>query len=155
MSKLVYLAGPITGCSFEECVRWREEFCEELTPLGIECLSPMRGKGYLKNESSILDSYSSLLLCEDKGIMSRDHFDCNRADVIVFNVLGARKPSLGTTMEAAWGFHRHTPMVWIMEQNGNPHDHSMLRQCMNFIVPGITQAIRVVEAILSPSVGHR
>ena len=46
---IAYLAGPITDCSFDECVDWREQACKML-PGEIEGMSPMRGKTYLEGE---------------------------------------------------------------------------------------------------------
>ena len=37
----VYLAGPITGLTYEECVGWRERAKEELAKAGITAYSPM------------------------------------------------------------------------------------------------------------------
>lgn len=96
----VYLAGPITGCTYGECVDWRRYFADGM-PDCIECLSPMRGKGYLKDELAIQESYPDTTMSTDKAITARDYFDCNRADVIVANMLGATRASIGTAMEIA------------------------------------------------------
>jgi len=151
----VYLAGPITGCEFDTCVDWRDKWVMEFLEEDIICLSPMRGKSYLSNSGRIKERYDEFPLCTDQGIMARDHFDCSRANVIVFNVFNAGLPSLGTTMEAAWGFRDHTPMVWIIEPKGNPHDHPMLRRCMDFRVTSEDEAKQIVRAILKPHIGHR
>ena len=44
---IVYLAGPITACSFDQCTDWRDQVCDMLPP-EIEGMSPMRGKHYLE-----------------------------------------------------------------------------------------------------------
>lgn len=111
----VYLAGPITGCTYAGCVDWRRDFSASM-PECVECLSPMRGKGYLKDELAVQDSYPDTTMSTDKAITARDYFDCCRADVIVANFLGATRASIGTAMEVAWGFSKHTPIVCIMEK---------------------------------------
>lgn len=151
---LVYLAGPITGCTHEGCTDWRHDWVHTLVDDGIICLSPMRGKAYLEVACEIAGDYPDTLLSDAKGIMARDYFDCNRCDVLVVNVLGAARPSIGTAMEAAWAFHKHTPQVWIIEPHGNPHDHAMLRQCMNFRVTNHDDAKHVVRSILNPFTEH-
>ncbi len=45
----VYLAGPISGCSYEGCTDWREQVIRDLAQAGIKGLSPMRAKEYLKD----------------------------------------------------------------------------------------------------------
>lgn len=42
--KTVYLAGPITGLTFEGCKSWREYAIAKLEPRGIRGLSPLRAK---------------------------------------------------------------------------------------------------------------
>lgn len=143
----VYLAGPITGCTYGECVDWRRDFADSM-PEVVECLSPMRGKGYLKDELAIQDSYPDTSMSTDKAITARDFFDCCRADVIVANFLGATRASIGTAMEVAWGFAKHTPIVCIMEKTGNIHDHGMIREAIDFRVDTIAEAKMIVQAIL-------
>ena len=48
----VYLAGPITSCSYGEATDWRESLKQEIeseTNGKVKCLSPMRGKHYLQS----------------------------------------------------------------------------------------------------------
>lgn len=151
---IVYLAGPITGCTHAECTDWRHDWVYDLSDEGIICFSPMRAKAYLAEWHKIPGGVPDSLLSGERQIMSRDHFDCNRADVLVVNVLGAKVASIGTAMEAAWAFHRHVPQVWIIEPEGNPHDHAMLRQCMNFRTTNQDDAKHVVRSILNPYAPH-
>lgn len=125
-------------------------------PKGIVCLSPMRGKTYLKQMGSIVHTeYQDWVLCRDDAIMARDFFDCNRADVVVFNFLGATRASIGTVMEVAWAYAKHTPMVFVMEKEGNCHDHPMVRACGGFRCETLEEAKLVVRAILdTDNVGH-
>lgn len=152
----VYLAGPITGCDYGECVDWRQDWIDTM-PKGIICLSPMRGKVYLKGAGEIQAKveYTEFVLCRDNAIMARDFYDCNRANVIVFNLLGAKRVSIGTVMEIAWGYAKHTPMVFVMEKEGNLHDHAMIRACGGFRCESLEEAKLVVRAVLDvENVGH-
>ena len=49
-SKLVYLAGPITGVDYGSCTDWRKYAKSKLAEDGIMGVSPMRGKENLANE---------------------------------------------------------------------------------------------------------
>lgn len=147
-SSLVYLAGPISGCTYGECVDWRKAFPDGLPP-SIVCLSPMRGKEYMAKMPRIeTDKYEDWVLCSDEGIMARDFFDCNRADVVIFNMLGATRVSIGTVMEMAWAYARKIPKIFIMEKKGCLHDHPMIRRCIDFHVQTIDDAKLVLRAIL-------
>ena len=160
MSYHVYLAGPITGCTYEECVAWREDFIRSV-PYSIKCLSPMRGKtrrgSTCREEAtgSAEISKSDNILRQASSIMARDYFDCMRADVIVFNMLGTTRVSIGTCMEMAWGYANQTPMIFIMEKEGNLHDHAMVRACGGFWCETIDEAKQTLLAILDVDhVGH-
>ena len=91
----VYLAGPITGCSYGNAVSWREWVKDELKEEFI-CLSPMRAKDYLVEVNDISKSYESdrhdalprigeILSC-NKGINRRDSWDCRTADLVLMNL---------------------------------------------------------------------
>ena len=167
MKYLAYLAGPITGCSFDGCVDWREYAIKKL-PSEIVGLSPMRGKTYLEGVEKIADSYSydaktgydivkktsfahlsSVMSCA-RGITTRDFNDCRRADVIIVNLLGAEKVSIGTVMELAWAKAFNIPVVLVMEEKGNVHEHAMISECVGFRVSTLDDAIDVVTMLLLP-----
>lgn len=143
----IYLAGPITGCTYAGCTDWRKDFADSM-PEFIESFSPMRFKKHLDTGSAIEDNYPQHVLCSQRGIMARDFFDCTRADIVVVNLLGATSRSIGTIMEMAWAYAFKIPTVVIMEKEGNLHEHSMLREAISFRVESIEAAKEVVKAIL-------
>ena len=79
--KKIYLAGPITGCNWGESEDWRDSF-KKLDLPGIQGFSPLRGKEYLKSETTIADNYSNTVMSSAKAIMTRDSFDVFSADAI-------------------------------------------------------------------------
>lgn len=159
--KTVYLAGPITGLSFEGCVDWREYAIKELNKVGITGLSPMRAKDYLKTETIVGDSYEDTVLSSSRGITTRDRWDTTRCDVILANFLGAEKVSIGTVMELAWADAYRIPSIVVMEaaesettgttaSKGNVHEHAMIRECTGFRVKTLEEGLTVAKAILLP-----
>jgi len=148
MKHIVYLAGPITGCSYVACTNWRDFFEEELNSVHVQVLSPMRGKTYLRGLDDIAHDYPSMIMSCQRGIMVRDHFDTTRATILVVNLLGAEKVSIGTVMEMSWAWDHGIPVVCIMEEEGNIHDHPMIRETIGFRVTTETQALHVVRTIL-------
>lgn len=150
MSNLVYLAGPITGCKYEECTDWRKQVRDRVGP-HIKTYSPMRGKEHLKEKSEgtvIQDNYSDDMLANVKGINTRDYNDCRRADAIFVNFLGAHRVSIGTVMEIAWARALQIPVVCVMEKD-NMHHHSMLDYACGYIVETLDEGIDVLTALLS------
>lgn len=150
MNPTVYLAGPISGESYGGATDWRIEMANTLKDLGITAYSPMRGKVYLLNETSIEDRYDQYYLSTIQAIMSRDYFDVNRADALIVNLVGAKKVSIGTVMEVAWAYTNHKPVVLIMEKEGNIHHHGMLMQACAYHVETVEEAMEAIVNVLLP-----
>jgi len=152
MKNLVYLAGPITGLSFGDATNWRDYVRYKL-PKHIKTLSPLRGKQYLEQRSSfdgkIMDSYEEYPLASSRGINTRDHWDCTRATVVFVNLLGAKTVSIGTVMEIAWAYTNGVPCILVMEESGNIHEHSMIRESVGFRVDSVDKGIEVLIGLLS------
>jgi nucleoside 2-deoxyribosyltransferase len=146
---IAYLAGPITGLSYQGANDWRDEFIKLLPP-EIIGISPLRAKKYLKEEKHIKSEYSNLFpLSTSKGIKTRDKNDCFRSDIVIVNFLGANKVSIGTVMEIAWADAAETPVILIMEE-GNIHDHPMIKESVGFVVQSLSAAAVLASAILLP-----
>ena len=145
----VYLAGPITGQSYDGATDWRKEVINKLPP-GILGFSPLRSKTYLLNETSIADSYEQKVMSSQRGIYARDHYDCQRCDAIFVNLLGADRVSIGTVMEIAWGAAYDKPIILVMEEDGNLHDHAMIREACPLTVRDIDEGIHILTSLLLP-----
>jgi hypothetical protein len=147
----IYRAGPIGGCDYAECTTWRKTWIYSFMSVRafVECISPMRGKGYLKDDKCI-DSveYEDPLSCP-KGIYARDRWDALRCDLLVVNLLGARKPSLGSVMEIAWADAVGTPIIVIMEDKGNVHEHILINEACGFRVDTVDKARHLAASILN------
>jgi hypothetical protein len=145
--KTVYLAGPITGCTYTGCTDWRTHVSDLLALADITALDPMRGKQFLTDETSVGNNYQHPL-GTPRGIMTRDHWDCTRCNVLLVNLLGATRVSIGTVMEIAWAWDSSIPVVVVMESEGNPHDHAMIQEATGFRVSTLDEAVDVVVALL-------
>lgn len=150
---MVYLAGPIAGCTGVEATDWRQYASRALHDRYIETLDPMRSKHFLSTVkiSNDFNEYAMRgAFYTSKGIMTRDHTDVMRCDALLVNLLGTTKPSLGTVMELAWAYAYKKPVVVAIEESGNPHDnHPMLHEAMTFRVTTLEDAIDSVAVILN------
>jgi nucleoside 2-deoxyribosyltransferase len=149
LEPIVYLAGPITGLNYGGATDWREAARVKLHDHNISGVSPMRAKDYLLQETTIGDSYEAKVLSSQKGITTRDRFDVQRADIVFMNLLGAERVSIGSIIEMGWADAFRVPIVAAMDE-GNLHDHAMVRELAGFIVPSIDEALNVIVAILGP-----
>lgn len=167
MDKSVYMAGPISGCTYDESNGWREEIAAQLRRSSIKCLSPLRAKVYIREmvsganggafeldqatpaiDVNDMDASAMRVMSNSRGITTRDRMDCTNCSVLLVNFLGATRPSLGTAMEIAWADTHRIPIVMIIEDEGNIHDHAMIRECIGFRVNNLEDAVNVIEAIL-------
>ncbi|KKN66388.1 hypothetical protein LCGC14_0472100 [marine sediment metagenome] len=150
----VYLAGPITGLDYDGVIDWREHVRISLKLVGIETYSPMRGRESLNDvkKFSPMGEPDTGHLSTVQAITMRDHWDCKTRDLIFINMLGATKVSIGTVMEAAWGWAYRKPIVLIMERDGsNPHEHGMFNEvtrAMRFAT--LVEGIAATKVILLP-----
>lgn len=146
----VYLSGQITGLTFGDAASWREYVTKELAKSGIDCLSPLRGKQYLENKG-ILEAgfqvYADWPLSTAKGITTRDRWDTMNCDVVLMNVLGMDRVSVGTMIELGWADAARVPVVLVIDRTGNPHDHMMTREMAGFQVETLEQGMDVIRAL--------
>lgn len=152
----VYLAGPITGLTYDESTDWRDSVAAELDDVGITAYSPLRCKQYLR-EFGELDAAGGQdsayvgvnPLSDPAGITARDRNDVKTKDAILINLLGAERISVGTCIEVGWADAFRKPIIVAMEED-NVHRHAILNHCAGFIAPTLEQAVEIVKAVLLP-----
>lgn len=163
--KTVYLAGPITGLSYDGARNgWRTLFAN-LVPEHIRCLSPMRAKDFLESEQMLRGDpgmYPHKVLATPKGILERDFNDVRTCDAVVANFLGAERASIGTCCEFGFAYALRKPVVMVIEpgQEGligsargpNPHFHAFLTEIAGYVVPTLDEAAHIVTHLLTPGV---
>ncbi len=148
MKHLVYLAGPISGCSFTSCTHWREEVAAALDSDIIKTLSPMRAKEFLESKTSMSKiGYEGHPLTSQQGVITRDRFDAMRCDVLFVNLLHTTAVSIGSILEIAYADSQRTPIVCVMEP-GNIHEHAMILPIIGFRCDTLQEGIDTVKAIM-------
>ncbi|MBS3074302.1 nucleoside 2-deoxyribosyltransferase [Candidatus Pacearchaeota archaeon] len=149
---VVYLAGPIMGNDYSGATDWRREAASKLESWGIRAVSPMRGKENLGKERAIKDSYDgseiATPLTVQKGIVTRDRFDTTSCDLMIANLLDAKKVSIGTMIEYGWADAFRKPVITVMEKEGNVHDHGMVRGLTGFRVETLEEGLLVAKILL-------
>jgi nucleoside 2-deoxyribosyltransferase len=148
MHKSVYLAGPITGLSWNGATDWRDAVQHELRKHGIKGVSPLRYKHYLQGEASLQHTYDVHPMSTARGIMTRDHMDCMRCDAILANFLDTEKVSIGTVMECAWAYAYRKPLI-IVREDVNLHKHPMMDEAAGYVVPNLEDAVELLIGLFS------
>lgn len=156
-SNIVYLAGPITGLTYEGATDWRKSFVDVVTSHNpaINCMSPMRAKHHLEAIGEIPATGNGAYGAMSGGpaIVARDYADTVSSDIIVVNLLGAKRVSIGTMFEIAWAYSQHIPVVLVIEDGlVNLHSHSMLFNMVGYRVNNLNDAIKIVTAFFAANV---
>jgi hypothetical protein len=110
----------------------------------------MRHKDYLLQETTIVDCYDDQILSSQRGIFARDSWDATRCDGIFVNLIGAERVSIGTVMEISWAWQARVPIILVMEDEGNIHEHSMIREACPFRVNSIEHGIEIAGKLFLP-----
>lgn len=156
MNPKVYLAGPIRGLNYNDATEWRERAIARLSDVGIDAMSPMRAKRYLKGVENaggekLADTYAEYPLSTMKAIVTRDRHDCMKSDMVIMYLKGAKTVSIGSVLEIAWADAARVPVVLVMEKDKtNLHEHGMIREICGFHVETLDEAFEVVRAVLLP-----
>jgi hypothetical protein len=132
---------------------WREYTAAELGKAGIVSFSPMRHKGHLRDDLKLHPmGHPTNILSTPKGITARDRFDTTRCDLVLCNLLGSERVSIGSMIEFGWADAFRIPIVACMEPEGNLHDHAMVSDLTDFRCDSLDAAIETIKAILIPGV---
>lgn len=144
MNPKVYLSGPIAGLTFDEGEGWRATVTKQLAEFGIEGLSPLRGKEFLRGDKPIgTKTVHGHPLALDAGITTRDRFDTMRCDFMLVNLLGAAKVSIGTMIELGWADAARVPIVLAMSPI-SLHNHPIVRGVAGYITDDLDEAVDIV-----------
>jgi nucleoside 2-deoxyribosyltransferase len=151
MSKpLIYLAGPITGTSVTPGQDWRVDCAKRFAP-AIDTLSPARQAMETIDESGEpTDAQRLRLIVHGRGVAARDRLDVMRCDLVLVNLVGAPRISIGSVGEIFWADAFRKPVVLVREP-GNVHTHAMLDALVGWIVPELDEAIELAKTLILPS----
>lgn len=145
MNPKVYLSGPIAGLTFDEGECWRATVTKHLAQFGIDGLSPLRGKEFLRGKGPVgvgVQPYAQPMATDD-GITTRDRFDTTRCDMMLVNLLGAAKVSIGTMIELGWADAARVPIVLAMSPV-SLHNHPIVRGVAGYITDDLDEAVDIV-----------
>lgn len=149
----VYLSGPVTGCDFDEMTSWRGIARRILLETGIRPVSPLRGKeGWFQEDQAKGGELPYRPGHNPRQIVSRDHFDVLKADILLVNLLGAKRVSIGTVCEMAWAYDRHIPIIGVLEDGGTPHHHEFVLQMLTDRFDNLDDALQQVIEMAVPYV---
>lgn len=138
----IYLAGSITGLSYQEVVAAYQYKSNVLQKFGYEVLCPMTGKQKLKNEK-ILSAmgYEDSPISKPHAIFERDKWMVTQSDIVFADLsMSGDRVSIGTVMELAWAslLNKHT--VSVIPEN-NVHIHAFVVEATDVLFGDVASAM--------------
>ena len=141
---VIYCAGPISYCSYDEATLWRDNVKQMLSDK-FEILSPMRGKEWLKNENSISPvGYDNRPISSSEEIFCRDTGDVQSCNIILVNFLDSQQISAGTMFEIGMAWTLKKEIIIVLE-DGNIHNHIFVHQPATKVFNTINDAILYIK----------
>jgi hypothetical protein len=77
-------------------------------------------------------------------LFQRDYMDVHTCDAMLINMIGAKKQSVGTICEIAWGYRRAIPMFLAMEP-GNINENPFITPQTPRRYPTLADAINALR----------
>ena len=138
----VYLSGPISGLTVNQAQSWREYVTERLLAKGFEVLNPLRGAEGQQSPRKRLSSRSPEAAPElsDRAFVTRDRHDVLNCDVVLCNLAGAERVSIGAIFELAWAMMANKLTVIVLERKDNSHNHAFVREA-GLVFPALDEAV--------------
>jgi nucleoside 2-deoxyribosyltransferase len=147
LSKLnVYLAGPIAGRTVDQANEWRDK-ANAVLNVYYNTVSPLRNYEHPDPKKPISQTDGNV-----KNFVSRDLFDVRSADIVLCNLIGAARTSLGTLFELGYAAAMGKPIALIIEPEGNPNDGPFTRECASWVFTDLDEALVYLSHIASPYV---
>ena len=144
----VYLAGAITGLTYDGANDWRTVVSEKLLHDGITPVNPLRAKEFLKEYGILERNYlKAHPLSTGKGIVTRDRNDVKNCDIVLMNLQGAERVSIGTMVEVGWADAWRKPIVIVQDEGPGFYDHEFIKEIAGYIVYSLDDALEIVRAI--------
>jgi nucleoside 2-deoxyribosyltransferase len=138
---IIYLAGPISGKSYDEVVSLYKDKSNFLNEVGYEVLCPMTGKTYLRTELKFRESgYDGFPVSTNHAIFERDKWMVSNCDIILADLSNSGdRISIGTMMELAWAslLGKHTLIILPKD---NVHKHAFVLESGDIVFETLEEA---------------
>lgn len=144
----IYLAGPISGKSFDEVVSLYRDKSYLLGSFGYEILCPMTGKAYLRNELEFKAAGDGHPVSTNHAIFERDRWMVSQSDIVYADLSNSgERVSIGTMMELAWASQLGKHTVSVIPSN-NIHNHAFVLDASDIVFQTTKEAIVYLKELI-------
>lgn len=144
----IYIARPITGCTFDEVADYYISRRDILRDFGYaQVFHAFTGKNYLRKEKGPFKAGGyDHPLSYNHAITLRDRWFVSQADVFYLNLDGATRVSIGGIMELAWAYDRGKHCVLVMKED-SPHWHAFVLETAHVVFPTEEEALEYLKKL--------
>lgn len=145
--RTIYLAGPISGLTWNEATEWRNTITPVLKELGYNVLNPLTGKDFLEDKGVIqpnIQQHESVL-AKYPVIYNMDMFRVRQSDILLVNFRGCKIVSIGTVSEINLAHEKDKLVILIMDKD-NIHNHPFITE-RSIVVETMGEAITILKNI--------
>ena len=147
----LYIAGPITGGTFEDVEKKWAGTIKRLKK-HYTILSPLFGKAkYTRPEMKCEASEGQKMkylspITTDRAIVGRDHWMVEQSDIVFVDLIGSKIVSIGSVCEITAAYLHNKHVVVAMEE-GNIHRHAFVLMESDIVFPNKADALDYIEEL--------
>ena len=136
----IYLAGSISGQSYEDVVNLINEKRKTLQAMGYEILNPMAAKKAIRTEIKLRPKGYGNPESTNHAIFGRDRWMVSQADILLVDLRNTpERVSIGSCFEMAWGSMLNKHIVLVMEEE-SVHQHAFVLEAADIIFETLEDA---------------
>lgn len=141
----VYLAGPISGLTYNEATAWRETAKSVLADYGAMGLSPFDQHNAPKDKNVALDAWFEEQIGMDTlTVVQGDLAMVDACDVLFMNLKGANRPSLGSMAELGYAWKGGKYVITVADPVH--HNHPFVTHMSHETCEGLWSAVNALLA---------
>ena len=143
----VYLAHPISGHTFGEVVEYYKDSIAQLKDVGYTVYDPVTMyAGNINAEEVCAPADLTGPLINNHALFERDKWMVSKVDVVLADLTGATKASIGACMEMAWASLLGKHLVVVMKKD-NPMYHGFVIEAADVILEDFEEAVEYLDNI--------
>jgi nucleoside 2-deoxyribosyltransferase len=147
----IYLAHQISGLDYKTVKDYYDKVTKIMKELGLEPLCPMTAKGTLRTETNFKsEGYGTPVSC-NHAIFERDQWMVRNCDIILTDLTGMTRSSIGCCMEMAWASLLGKHSIVVMEKL-NPHRHAFVLESADIVFETLEEAIEYLKLLVNESI---
>lgn len=121
MKTVIYLAGAISGLSYDQATRWRQQVKECLSSEVYFVLDPMRNKEHLKSVPTITGSAGF----DPLEIYTQDIEDIDKSHALLVNLAGVT--GIGTPWEIGYAIAQGKEVILVADRDNSIRHHPFIQ----------------------------